>query len=220
MLIGNIGAGYNINKLALKTLIPNKENAGGGGKVSNNDKKNDRGGDEGADEVAINLNQPITYAGSGIDLEMVLSMLEAKWQIIQDVIKSFKPDEEDEKAENEFWDKKDLKKLEDKAHFAGVMAQRAVEDMQALVNLLKSPTSNPGARAGMVLAELQKISGAIGGLIDEVGKSLGELKDVNVSDPAAKEQKTQLLNSLVKLDGSLKDIYSACKKVEHSVDMA
>jgi len=166
---------------------------------------------------AMLLNQPINYAQNNDVFQVMISMLEQKGKIIGEIIKSFKPSETDKEDEKKFWEKKDLAKVADKAHYASVLAQRAVEDIQSVLKLLNSPTSNPGARAGVVMAELSRIARNISTAMSEAGDASAALTQINPSDPGLKAQKNTMTNSLVQLDKALNEIDSACDKIRDNL---
>jgi len=200
--------------------------------VTDNKKPKKEEGSAGAEERVLSEQpvSPINYQSGLFDAQFILDMLQQKWDFIQTILDRFKPSkseskEEEEVAEEEFQEKQELKKQEEATYYVAQQTERAIEDMQALLACLSLPTdpnAGPAARAAMVLGELQRISGVIGGLLGELEDAALALAQLDTSQftPEMQESYDALMDSLNKLNGTLMGITSACQDLQNQFEAA
>ncbi|KAF0134345.1 MAG: hypothetical protein FD145_725 [Candidatus Saganbacteria bacterium] len=172
-------------------------------------------GTAGEKNLSVENPTPILYANE-FNVDLYLSILEQKMEIIEKIQNSFKQTEDDkieeERLEDKlFWKKVDTKKALEKASRAAVRAKKAIEGIQTILALLKTPTSNPKARMSMAAAELTKISGQVLALIGEVKGAISSVSQLEGNQ-------NKMLKSLSALGEALESIYATCGKVKKELE--
>lgn len=168
------------------------------------------------------LPNPINYA-SPIDYDMIASMLRQKWEIIENVMNSFKPtqDEIDEQLkldEKKFIEKKELAAAQDKLMYVKQQAKRLMGEIEAIIASLSMPTANPKARAAVLAEELGRISKAISALCSEMAGTIKSLDAIDSSDPQVKEQKNSIATIMSDVKTALEDISSLVDRLEKGIE--
>jgi len=187
-------------------------------------KEKEESGKSGSAEQLSAYSFPVNYSQYNSQvMENILSFLEQRWKILEDISNSLRPEKDEKKAEEniaekKFWDKKELNKVQEKTRDAIKLVKRALNDMQTLIAIIQSPTTNPKARAAMVTAELARISGILQTATSEVKEAKGALTEINPLDDSAKAQKDNLDKSLTQLGTILKDTIDDCDKLKNGVE--
>ncbi|HTY12898.1 MAG TPA: hypothetical protein VMD02_01775 [Candidatus Omnitrophota bacterium] len=194
--------------------------------VKGEDKKKKTGEEKGSgySDASLMMSQPINYTSYNDQvMQNVQSFLEERWKIIDDLVKSLNPDKDEKKAEErmeekKFWEKKDMNKVLDQARYAEKLTKQAIEDIQSLLMLLNTPTSDPKVRASMVMSELGKISSRLMAAMDSVKGSLSTLNNIDPSDEAGKKQKADLTKVLTAMGKTVEEVDKACGQVKKQVE--
>ncbi len=212
-----IPAQLNTAQVKDKTTKPAEEKKSGAG-------KKEEPGTSGYSDTSLLVSQPINYNQYNQNvLDNIASMLEGRWKIIENLMNSLwsvKDDKKEEEKidERKYLEKKDLARADEKMRFAAKVARNAVDDIQSLLAILSKPTANPGARAGMVLAEIMRIQGGVAAAMDQVKEAKAVLKDTNPTDPAMQDQKDKMMKTLDALGNILDAIDKSCKTIKNDIE--